>query len=241
MRGCSVTLNGVEVVAGGRRILSIDRLDIGPRGLHFIIGPNGAGKTTLLRSISGLARYRGDIRVCDLTPAMARGRVSYIPASIEADKWARVTEVLKAALYGSNSQDSDGIRYAMRLLGIEDLAYRRFGQLSSGEQRLVMIAAGLARMPSLIVADEPLSHLDIYNQVKVLRVLKDASRDSTVIASTHELIHIYTADTITLLDRGRIAYSGPPEDLDPGLVSRVYGVEITVVNVGGLRVMVPVV
>ncbi|MEB3861294.1 MAG: ABC transporter ATP-binding protein [Desulfurococcales archaeon] len=242
MTGCSVEARHLKVEVGGKVLVEVDELSLGPGGLHFIIGPNGAGKTTLLRSILGLTRHQGTIRICGTTPKRARGQVSYIPASITVDPWARVVEVEKAVLYGAEPSQPVDVGKLLGGVGLEwvaSLAGRRFGELSSGEQRLTLITAAIARGPRLLVADEPLSFLDISNQVRVLALLREVSKHATVVMTTHEIMYVGYADTVTLLNRGAIAYSGPPSGLDTGIIEEAYGIRVRSVEVDGVRFLLP--
>ena len=163
--------------------------------------------------------------------------ISYVPASIEVDKWARVGEVFKAAAYGSQYHSLDGL--PGRLSIVRGWLHRRFGELSSGEQRLALIGAALSRRPKLVVADEPLSFLDVGNQLAILEIFREASSAMTVVMTTHELMYIGYADTVTLVSRGRIVYHGDPSRLDGRLVEDVYGVDIISVDVDGVTYFIP--
>ncbi|MEB3774082.1 MAG: ABC transporter ATP-binding protein [Desulfurococcales archaeon] len=221
---CRVEGRRLEYRSGGRTILEVGEAVYGPGGLHMVIGPNGAGKTTLLRVLIGLAG-RGDRSICSMDPGRARRLLSYIPAHIDADRWARVEEVLYAAIQSSRGS-RESMEEASRLLGVDRLWGRRFGELSSGEQRLVMVAAGIARRPEVLIADEPLSFLDIRNQASVIRAFRRLSEGVTILMTTHELLYIGYADTVTLLQGGRVLYNGPPDSLGEDLLARVYGVKV---------------
>ncbi len=234
---CRVDVRGLRVNMGKRTIVEVDNLDFGPGGLHFIIGPNGAGKTTLLRAILGMISYEGSIQVCGSTPWRVRRMISYVPASIEVDRWARVGEVFKAVAYGSWHYSLKGL--PGRLGIIREWLHRRFGELSSGEQRLVLIGAALSRRPKLVIADEPLSFLDVGNQFTILEIFREASYDMTVVMTTHELMYVGYADTVTLVSRGRIVYHGAPTGLDDRLVENVYGVDFISIDVDGITYFIP--
>ena len=234
--GCPVEARRLRVEAGGRAILEVGELSLGPGGLHGVIGPNGSGKTTLLRVLAGVAGHRGEARVCGRSPRQARALTGYMPQSPLVDPLATARDVVAAGLYGAPRQ---GAEWASRLVGVEGLLDRRFASLSGGEQRLVCLARALARRPRLLLLDEPLSGLDIRNAVRVLRLLRSLSRGSTIVASAHELHYIGAFDTVTLLSRGRPLYHGPPGGLEPGLLEEAYGVPVEAAVVGGVRVFLP--
>ncbi|MCE4602300.1 MAG: ABC transporter ATP-binding protein [Desulfurococcales archaeon] len=242
MTGCSVEIRSLRVEASGKVLVEVEDLSLGPGGLHFIIGPNGAGKTTLLRSLLGLVRYQGVVKVCGTVPRDARGWISYIPASIMVDPWAKVGEVRRAVLYGSRPGERLNMDQLLGYVGLEwirSLTGRRFGELSSGEQRLTLIAAAMNRMPKLLVADEPLSFLDMANQIRVIGLLREVSRQVTVVMTTHEIMYMGYADTVTLIHKGSIAYSGPPSRLNTSIIEDVYGIKVMSVEIGGVRFLLP--
>jgi ABC-type cobalamin/Fe3+-siderophores transport system ATPase subunit len=235
-----VELRGVSVVLDGSVIVRDVSLEAGPGGLHLVIGPNGAGKTTLLKAIAGVAPFTGVIRLCGLAPRDAARLVSFSPSAPAYDPWARVVDVIEAGLYNSGEGAGPGsVMSAAKALGVEGFLYRRFGELSSGEQKLVDLARSLARNPRVLVLDEPLAFLDMRNQARVLRLLKELSRSVTIIASMHELYFVDYSDQVVLLDGGSAAYHGPPDGLPVDLVRRVYGSGIVEARLGGRRLFLP--
>ncbi len=232
---CNVRVEDLRVKAGDRVILEVDSLSLHAGGFHAVIGPNGAGKTTLLRVLAGVTSYQGRVSVCGSSPREARGLVSYMPSQLDFMEWARVEEVVEAYGYGAREWSP---RYDILPPGVGP--DRRIGSLSSGERRLIQLAGALSRRPRLLLADEPLSFLDVRNKITVLGLLRTALRDATVVASMHDLEYISVADTVTLLNTGRIAYHGPPQGLSEEAVSRVYGVRVKWVEVNGRMVLMPV-
>ncbi len=233
---CRVLLEDIRVQAGDKAILEVDRLELEPGRLHVIIGPNGAGKTTLLRVIAGVARpSNGRVLVCGSSPRSMRGLLSYMPSQLDLMEWARVGDVMEAYRYGAKSW-RPRLDLLPEGLGLD----RRIGSLSSGERRLVQLAGALSRQPRLLVADEPLSFLDVRNKARVLGIIRDTLDNTTAVVSMHDLEYVSIADTVTLLNNGRIAYSGPPEGLNEDLVSGAYGVSVKWVSIDGRRILVPV-
>ena len=233
---CRVLLEDIRVQAGDKAILEVDRLELEPGRLHVIIGPNGAGKTTLLRVIAGIVNpTSGRVLVCNSSPRSVRGLISYMPSQLDLMEWARVSDVIEAYRYGAQSW---GPRLDLIPEGLD--VDRRIGSLSSGERRLVQLAGALSRQPRLLVADEPLSFLDVRNKARVLGIIRDTLDNTTAVVSMHDLEYVSIADTVTLLNNGRIAYSGPPEGLNENLVSEAYGVSVKWVSIDGRRILVPV-
>ena len=235
---CRVLLEDIRVQAGDKAILEVDRLELEPGRLHVIIGPNGAGKTTLLRVIAGVARpSNGRVLVCGSSPRSMRSLLSYMPSQLDLMEWARVGDVIEAYRYGARSW-RPRLDLLPEGLGLD----RRIGSLSSGERRLVQLAGALSRQPRLLVADEPLSFLDVRNKIRVIEVIRKVLNHTTPVISMHDLEYVSTADTVTLLYNGKVTYHGPPSNLSEDLVSRAYGVNVKWVSIDdGRRILVPVI
>jgi len=227
---CRVRVEKLTVRAAGRTILDASSLLYGP-GLNGVIGPNGAGKTTLLRALAGILNVDGS-RVESCPPE----ETAYVPPTPVVDVLARVEDVLRAGLYGAARPSIDLAVKTLAYYGLEDLLDRRFSTLSSGEQRLVCIARAIGRRPRLLLLDEPLSFLDIRNQVATLDLLESYARENkaTVILTTHNLEYTWRLNTLTLLSQGRPLYHGHAQSIDTDTLSRAYGVPLIRVRVEGL-------
>jgi iron complex transport system ATP-binding protein len=136
------------------------------------------------------------------------------------------------AFFGSRSRNDDFIVHdAMEAAGVASLAERIFNELSGGERQRVMIAMALAQQPLLLLLDEPTSHLDIKYQIETLELVQRLNRDRgmTIIAAIHDLnLAARYFPRLLLFQRGIVADAGPTEVLEPGLLSRVYGIDVQV-------------
>jgi ABC-type cobalamin/Fe3+-siderophores transport system ATPase subunit len=207
-------------------------------GLTAFIGPNGAGKTTLLRVLAGILDYTGVVSLCGLDARRARRLTSYVPAYLQVDPYAKVEDVLEAYLYdvGSSRDPLD----ALRFLGLERLRGRRFNSLSGGEHKLVLIAGALARNPRVLLLDEPFSHLDIANQVKVAKLIREVSRGTTIVMAVHEPLYASIADLVGVIGSGRLVAFGRPEEVvRRNMLEGVYGVTLEEVALGSRLLVVP--
>src|SRR2546421_3206127 len=134
--------------------------------------------------------------------------------------------------FGSlGARDERIVKDALQAATIESLADRVFNQLSGGERQRVMIAMALAQEPRLLLLDEPTSHLDINCQVEMLELVQRLNRERgvTVIAAMHDLnLAARYFPRLLLFQHGIVADAGPAQVLEPGLLSRVYGVNVQV-------------
>ncbi|MCE4601222.1 MAG: ABC transporter ATP-binding protein [Desulfurococcales archaeon] len=204
------------------------------KGIHAIAGPNGAGKTTLLKAIAGVQNHSGTIEYCGERTSEISSKISYTPATPVIDPLATVYDVLRAGLFNSRGGLDHAMKY-LKLLQINHLLHRRFTSLSSGEQRLVCLTRALARAPSLLLLDEPLSFLDVRNQVAVIKLLRRYSMETgaIVLLTTHEIHYLWAFDTVTIISKGSLAYHGDPSSLSKDLLERVYGIELMRMPVKG--------
>jgi iron complex transport system ATP-binding protein len=132
-------------------------------------------------------------------------------------------------------EDRAAVARALRQTEIEHLARRPLGTLSAGERQLAFLARGLAQEPSVLLLDEPATHLDVRHQLHLFRVLDDVrQRGVAVLAVIHDLPRAAAwASRMALLDEGRIAAEGSPADvLESDAAERAFGVAIRGVPVG---------
>jgi iron complex transport system ATP-binding protein len=123
------------------------------------------------------------------------------------------------------------VQDAIEAAGIGPLANRVFNELSGGERPRVMIAMALAQQPLLLLLDEPTSHLDIKYQIETLELVQKLNRERgvTVVAAIHDLnLAARYFPRLVLFQHGVVADAGPAEVLEPGLLRRVYGVNVQV-------------
>lgn len=226
-----VSLSDVTYAVGSNVILKGISVDL-CGGLDLVLGPNGAGKTTLLKVIAGVVRPQRGLALIDgEPPSRVRSRIAYIPAHLNVDGLARVVDVAESMNYGSGSRWRESLEDYLERLGIGWALNRRLSTLSSGEQRLITIAAALSRDPDVVIADEPTAFLDLGNQAKVYSLFRQLSREGVlVIAASHDVHYASLADSVVVLDRGKVAYAGRPEGLNAETLTRVYGVKVSMVN-----------
>ncbi|UUZ97171.1 ABC transporter ATP-binding protein [Paenibacillus sp. P25] len=149
-----------------------------------LIGANGAGKTTLLKMIVGLLRpTRGEIRLFGqpIRQFSDWERIGYVPQKNALNPLfpATVREVVTSGLYNrkmlfrrltrADRQKADDALYAMR---IEDLADRRIGQLSGGQQRRAFLARAMINNPEPLILDEPTVGIDAESQEGFFRMIR---------------------------------------------------------------------
>ena len=199
-----VAMDGITIRYGTRTILDRFNWKVS-QGEHWAVsGPNGAGKSTLLSlvcadnpqayacDITLFGRKRGtgesiwDIkrRIGYVSPEMHRAYLKNLPA----------IEIVASGLHDTiglykrpGESELAVCEWWMETFGIAALKERSFLQLSSGEQRLVLLARAFVKDPELLVLDEPLHGLDTYNRRKVKKIIEAyvRRRGKTLIMVTH--------------------------------------------------------
>ncbi|WP_225976978.1 ABC transporter ATP-binding protein [Streptomyces griseus] len=196
--------------------LSRLNLTVPPGVVYGYLGPNGAGKSTTIRMLMGLSRpTSGQVRVLgqDPTTPEVRRRIGYLPGELRLDERLTIEQTLTS--WG-------------RLRGLADTAYRdelvqRFGVdpsrqvrgLSTGNRRKVGLVGAFMARPELLILDEPTNGLDPLMQQVFLATVEEA-RDNgqSVLLSSHILSEVErVADLVAVLQGGRLAASGPTQEL----------------------------
>jgi zinc transport system ATP-binding protein len=157
-----------------------------------IIGPNGAGKSTLFRCMLGLhTQYDGTIKFFDQNIKDSKkylSHIGYVPQKPVVDKNfpATIREIVSMS---QNSNDSKKVDDALQKVWMHELADRRVGDLSIGQQQRVFIAKALVNSPKILILDEPVIGLDVYNQDLFFQILSELNTKEkiSIIWSSHDL------------------------------------------------------
>ena len=191
-----------------------------------IVGPSGCGKTTLLKTIAGLNEESGGELIWngrnlaeeqDFDPA----EIGYVPQFSIAYDQLTVDESIESAtrlrVKTRNLAELDNrIDRILEETGLSPIADRPVKVLSGGQKRRLGLAMELVTGPHLLLCDEVTSGLDPRSERDIVRLLHQLSRRDgrTVISVTHSLAHLELYDSILVLHEGRVAYHGPPNEMN---------------------------
>jgi oligopeptide/dipeptide ABC transporter ATP-binding protein len=197
-----------------------------------LVGESGSGKTTLGKCITGmLTPTAGTIRFDGVDTAGGSGSVRQAfrrrvqpvfqdPRSSLDPRWIierTIREPLDAYQIGSSADRSVRVRELMDLVGLPGhLGARRPQELSGGQQQRVAIAAALALDPDLIVADEPVSALDVSVQAQILNLLSElrSRLNLALLFIAHDLSVVeHISDRVAVMYLGRIVEIGDVQDV----------------------------
>lgn len=197
--------------------------DVERGSLHGFVGPNGAGKTTALKLICTLlAPQTGRITVFGhdvlLDVNEVRRCIGFMPDHFSMYRQMTVYEYLDffGAAYGLGIKERDQV--ISNVLELTDMGVRReslIQGLSRGMQQRVGLARVLVNDPDLLLLDEPASGLDPRARIELMDILRALQgMGKTIFISSHILSELaQLCDSVTIIDRGSIKYSGAIDEL----------------------------
>jgi ABC-type polar amino acid transport system ATPase subunit len=227
-----ICLSNIVKRYGQTEVLRGVSMEVARGEVCVLLGPSGGGKSTLLRTINGLETFdEGNIRVGetmlepqsgpqrDAALARIRRQVGMVFQQFNLFPHRSVLEnVTEAPVTVLGRPVDEARKQALLLLERVGMAAKkdvRPASLSGGQQQRVAIARALAMNPEVILFDEPTSALDPRMTAEVISVMSDLAREGqTMIVVTHGMGFARTvAHQVHILESGRIAESGPPEQV----------------------------
>lgn len=255
-RAC-VVVEHASVSYGPRRVLSDVSLSLQEGERLAVIGPSGAGKTTLFRLIAGLVKpdhgqvitLGRDTRTLsgkrlrhlrrevgflhqqdNLIPQLRvvhnvlMGRLGYwrLPRAVASLLWPQQINLAVSAL--------QQVELADRLWSLPD-------ELSGGQQQRVAVARLIVQRPKLILADEPVSALDLRLGQEIINLLCELARQdrATLLVNLHTLDLLQgNFDRVVALREGQVFWEGAPAELSQHLLRELYGAEYRALHLDDL-------
>jgi zinc/manganese transport system ATP-binding protein len=239
-----VRLDGVAAGYGSRVLWRDLSLEIAPAEFIAVLGGNGSGKTTLLRLLLGSLRpIAGEVTVFGGPARRGDRRVGYVPQhqAFDHDMPVRGVDLVGLGALGHRfgprrmpAAVRERVAASITAVGADRYAEAPVGMLSGGEQQRLRIAGAVVDDPALILADEPLSSLDLASQRQVADLLDGRRRTvgSAVVVVTHDINPVLRhVDRVLYLAGGSWACGTPDEVLTSERLSSLYRTEIDVVRV----------
>jgi multidrug/hemolysin transport system ATP-binding protein len=218
-------------------VLAVDEIsfDVEEGTLFAFLGPNGAGKTSTINCICTTSEISGGgatVAGFDVArePAKVRASIGTVFQESVLDDRLSVRENLqtRGALYSlSGRLLKERIEEVAAAVSMADLLGRRYGKLSGGQRRRVDMARGLLHRPKILFLDEPTTGLDPQTRLKVWETVEHLQKTTgmTVFMTTHYMEEAAGADKVAIIDHGRIAAQGTPEELRRGFSADYVRVE----------------
>jgi len=218
-----IDIENVSHAFKGHRALQGISFQVQQQSLHGFVGPNGAGKTTTLKIICTLLKPQaGKVEVFGNNVQTAvkdiRKRIGFMPDHFSTYRQMTVYEYLDffGAAYGLGVEQRDQV--IGDVLTLTDMDGRKdslISGLSRGMQQRVSLARVLVNDPDLLLLDEPASGLDPRARIELMEILQELKRmGKTIFISSHILSELAElCDSVTIIDRGLIKYSGTMDGL----------------------------
>jgi ABC-2 type transport system ATP-binding protein len=227
--------------------LAVDHLNftVNKGEILGFLGPNGAGKSTTMNIITGyLSATEGTVRVDGhdilAEPEDVKRNIGYMPElpplymdmTVE-DYLSFVCEIKRVP---RNGQKKDRER-AMELLKLTHVRGRLIKNLSKGYKQRVGVAQAIIGTPPVLILDEPTIGLDPAQIIETRNLIRGLGKEHTIVLSSHILPEVSAVcDRVLIINKGRIAASGTPENLSRGIVGenritvRIKGAEADVLT-----------
>lgn len=232
-----LTAEHLSWCTGGNVILDDISFAVEKGSFTGILGPNGAGKSSLLRCLYRFIKpEQGKVsfQCQDIWQIQANDfakNVAVVLQETPSHFNLTVNDVValgliphKGIFTRANKNDNKKISQAIEQVGLSHKYNQSFEHLSGGEKQRALIARAMVQSPSLLIMDEPTSHLDVRYQIQIMELAK--SLGITVIASFHDLnLASAMCDNILVLNRGKLVCQGTPQEvLTREMLSDVFGV-----------------
>lgn len=203
-------------------------LDIGPGQRFGIVGESGCGKSTLLRIIAGLDQpTSGTVTVGGVEISrLPERRLGFLRQQLQLvfqdpmsslDPRMRVRDIVAEPLVGQGRRDRAAnlarVHELLEAVGLAPEAAERYPhQFSGGQRQRISIARALAPDPHILIADEPVSALDVSVRAQVLNLIHDLVErlSLTLVFVSHDLSVVrHVCDHVAVMSRGEIVETGP--------------------------------
>lgn len=200
-----------------RQVLQDVSFSIGKREIVGLVGESGSGKTTLARAVLGLLEdYEGEIALFEKRPQMVFQDPFSSLNPAHTVGWI-LEEPLRAASGMSGPERKAAVLEMLEKVGLgADYAVRYPRELSGGQRQRVSIAAAVITRPKLVIADEPVSALDVTTQAQILELLKQlkADYDLSYLFISHDLNVIYQlCSRVLVMKAGQIVEENTVDEL----------------------------
>lgn len=229
-----------KVYPNGNHALKEINLKFG-RGMFGLLGPNGAGKSTLMKIMVTLlkpssGRILIDGKDIQYHRKLLRGMLGYLPQDFRFFSSLKTWEFLdySGSLTGMKNRKKrmSEVDRLLDQVGLFEVRDRQANKLSGGMKRRLGIAQALIGNPSVIVVDEPTTGLDPDERIRFRNILSQLSQNNvTIILSTHIVGDISsTCQSMALLNKGELVFSGPPENLIKKAEGHVFNLSLSPVE-----------
>ena len=219
MESAALEVHHLVKAYAGRRAVDGVSLTLERGQVLALLGPNGAGKTTTLEICEGFRQAdSGTVRVLGLNPStqldQLRPRIGVmLQDGVGGYREARALELLTLfAAYAANPLNP---RELLATVGLDEVSGTAVKRLSGGQQQRLSLALALVARPELVFLDEPTAGMDPQARRVTWELIRKLCADGvSVVLTTHFLDEAeQLADTVVVIDTGRVVAAGSPAEL----------------------------
>jgi ABC-2 type transport system ATP-binding protein len=205
-------------------------------GIYGVLGPNGAGKTTMLGMIMGALQPDNGQILYDEAPIEKNrssfiSKVGYLPQNsifykdFPADEFLSYICELKDI---PKAERAGQIATVLEEVNLTDAAKKKIGAYSGGMRQRLGIAQALIGNPEILIFDEPTAGLDPIERIRFRNTISRLAGNRTIIITTHIVPDVeFIAQTIVLMNQGKIVLSGSPDELIQQVQGKVWTLEVS--------------
>jgi iron complex transport system ATP-binding protein len=218
-----------------------------------VLGVNGAGKSTLLKCLNKILRPQkgsvllGEEDLLKLSGNEVARKMGYVPQKYGEERLTVYDTVLLGRKpyirWAAAETDFQAVEKVLQVMHIKDYALRPVDELSGGEMQKVIIARALAQEPKALLLDEPISSLDLKNQLEVMELICRVVADQglSAVLAIHDInLALRFSDRLLFLKEGKVYAFVDPRAVTPGVIKEVYGVDVILQEVQGYPVVIAV-
>ena len=216
----AIEINGLKKSFGAVKAVDDISFKVKEGSLFAFLGENGAGKSTTINIISTLLlKDEGEVFVdglnIDKQASEIRSKIGIVFQGYVLDKRLSVKDNLKirASYYGIYGEAwKKRFDELSEVFSLDEIKGREYGKLSGGQRRRVDIARALINRPKILILDEPTTGLDPQTRKTVWEIISNVKNETgmTVFLTTHYMEETAKADTVVIIDSGKIIAEGSP-------------------------------
>jgi iron complex transport system ATP-binding protein len=248
-----LSVAGVHFQYPSRPVLKGVSFELPAGQILGVLGVNGAGKSTLLKCLNKILRPEKGCVLLDGKDLLEMDgnevarTLGYVPQKYGEERLTVYDTVLLGRKpyirWAAAETDFRIVERVLQIMHLEEYALRPVEELSGGEMQKVIIARALAQEPKILLLDEPISSLDLKNQLEVMELICRVVADQglSAILAIHDInLALRFSDQLLFLKEGKVHAFVDPRAVTPGVVKEVYGVDVILQEVQGYPVVIAV-
>lgn len=231
----SIVINNLVKIYGTQNAVDNISFSVKKGEVIGFLGPNGAGKSTTMKiATCFLPPTSGHVEVCGFdvqkNPLEVKSKVGYLPESNPLYYEMYVKEYLGyiGRIYGLRGEKLESrIKEMVETTGLGLEQKKKIGQLSKGYKQRVGLAQALIHDPEVLILDEPTNGFDPNQLVEIRKLIKDVSKEKTVILSTHIMQEVQLlCERVVIINSGKIVADNQIDKLTSSSLVNQYNVKV---------------